>query len=78
MQGGVLRALILSPVDHLGRLLATTASRALMAATDGLIAVWATQLPDADLVAMTAIVMDQVGGLWPDACRAAPPGRQWQ
>jgi len=53
-------------------LVAVTASRALIGATNGLIAVWAAQQPDADLVPMTVMVMDRVDALWPESCRAAP------
>jgi AcrR family transcriptional regulator len=53
-------------------LLATTAAMALVAAQNAAIAVWAAQQPDADLLEMLAVVLEQVDSLWPDPCRHAP------
>jgi AcrR family transcriptional regulator len=55
-----------------GVLRATAAAMAFVAAQNALIAVWATGQPDADLVAMTEVVLDQTDSLWPPASRRSP------
>ena len=55
-----------------GLLQATTAAMALVAATNALIAVWATSQPDGDLIAMTEIMFDQIDSLWPASSRNPP------
>ena len=55
-----------------GLLLATTAAMALVAATNALIAVWASGQPDSDLIDMTDKMFDQIDSLWPAASLRPP------
>lgn len=55
-----------------GVLQATTAAMALVAATNALVAVWATTQPDSDLIAMTETMFDQLDSLWPMPSRNPP------
>lgn len=58
-------------LEH-GALLATTAAMAFVAAQNAAIAIWAAQQPDADLLEMLEIVLEQIDPLWPEPCRHAP------
>lgn len=55
-----------------GMLRATTAAMALVAATNALIAVWATGQPDSDLITMAETMFDQIDSLWPAPSRNPP------
>lgn len=55
-----------------GALIATTAAMALVAASNALIAVWASGQPDSDLTAMTETMLDQIDSLWPTPSRHRP------
>jgi len=64
--------LLLSPdvaEDPNGDLRSLTAAMSLVGAGNALIATWATRGGDADLVAMTRIVLDQVDSVWPETSR---------
>jgi AcrR family transcriptional regulator len=58
-------------LEH-GELQAVTAAMALVAAQNALIAVWAAQQPDADLLEMTRRVVEQMDPVWPAPCRRPP------
>lgn len=55
-----------------GMLRATTAAMALVAATNALVAVWATGQPDSDLITMAETMFDQIDSLWPAPSRNPP------
>lgn len=55
-----------------GALLATITAMALVAATNALIAVWASGQPDSDLSTMTDTMLDQIDSLWPTPSRRPP------
>jgi len=57
------------PSRRIGRartLQIATVAGALVGTTTMLVAVWAAARPDADMVAMTNAVLDQLGPIWPD------------
>jgi len=55
--------------DPDGDLHALAAAMSLVAAGNALIATWAMRGRDADLVAMTRTVLDQMDSVWPDVAR---------
>jgi AcrR family transcriptional regulator len=60
---------LLVPSRRIGRartLQIATVAGALVGTTTMLVAVWAAARPDADMVAMTNAVLDQLGPIWPD------------
>lgn len=56
-----------------GLIEAVTMAGTLVGTTNGIVGLWATRRPSADMRELTAAVLERVDPIWPDECRVGPP-----